>query len=128
MNINTQLHMPVQHRGHASWPSERPVEMGRSIGPFTGRVVDAMLKSKAHPEQAYRAVIGLIPLQKKYGRERLERAYHVAWHYKTPDRRFIDNLLRYQRENQEIPASRHGENNSPVSLEHENLRGPSYYH
>ena len=122
------LHMPVQHRGHASWTPERLVEMGCNIGPFTGLVVEAMLKSKAHPEQAYRAVLGLTALQKKYGRERLERACQVAWHYKTPDRRFIDNLLRHQRENQEIPSSRHSEHSTPVSLEHENLRGPGYYH
>lgn len=122
------LHMPIQHRMHGSWTPERLVEIGRSIGPFTGKVVEAMLKSKTHPEQAYRGILGLTALQKKYGRERLERASEVAWHYKTPDRRFIDNLLRHQRENQEIPASRHREPHSPISLEHENLRGPGYYH
>jgi transposase len=124
------LHMPVQHRGHSHWTPELLVETGRKIGPFTGRVVEAMLKSKAHPEQAYRAVLGLTALQRKYGRERLERACYVAWHYKTPDRRFIDNLLRHQRENQEITTSNNGEDHapSPASLEHENLRGPGYYH
>lgn len=97
-------------------------------GPFTGRVVDAMLKAKAHPELAYRAVLGLTALQKKYGKERLEKASCVAWHYKTPDRRFIDNLLRNNRENQDLPLSSQSEQHSPASLEHENLRGPGYYH
>ncbi|RAP69944.1 integrase core domain protein [Candidatus Erwinia dacicola] len=32
-----------------------------------------MLKAKAHPELAYRAVLGLIALQKKYGKLRLEK-------------------------------------------------------
>lgn len=68
------LHMPAQHRGHGTWTPERLIEMGGSIGPFTGRVVDAMLKAKAHPELAYRAVLGLTALQKKYGKERLEKA------------------------------------------------------
>ncbi len=91
-------------------------------------MVESLLKRKAHPEQAYRAVLGLIALQKKYGRERLEKASHVAWHHKTPDRRFIENLLRHQRENQELQAMRGGETHTPASLEHENLRGPGYYH
>ena len=107
---------------------ERLIEMGCSIGPFTGRVVDAMLKAKAHPELAYRAVLGLTALQKKYGKERLEKASCVAWHYNAPDRRFIDNLLRHHRENQELPLSRQSEQHSMTSPEHENLRGPGYYH
>lgn len=122
------LHMPAQHRGHGTWTPERLIEMGCSIGPFTGRVVDAMLKAKAHPELAYRAVLGLTALQKKYGKERLEKASCVAWHYNAPDRRFIDNLLRHQRENQELPQSGQGERHSATSLEHENLRGPGYFH
>lgn len=38
--------------------------MGSNIGPFTGRVVEDMLKAKAYPELACRAVIGLTELQK----------------------------------------------------------------
>lgn len=88
-----------QQRGHGTWTPERLIEMGCSIGPFTGRVVDAILKAKAHPELAYRVVLGLTALQKKYGKERLEKASCVVWHYNAPDRRFIDNLLRHNREN-----------------------------
>lgn len=122
------LHMPAQHRGHGTWTPERLLETGRNISPFTGKVIDAMLKAKPHPELAYRAVLGLIALQKKYGKERLEKASCVAWHYNAPDRRFIDNLLRHHREDQELPLSRQGEQHSAISLDHENLRGPGYYH
>jgi hypothetical protein len=122
------LHMPAQHRGHCTWTPERLVETGRSIGPFTGRVVETMLKAKAHPELAYRAVLGLIALQKKYGKARLEKACGVAWHYSSPDRRFIDNLLRHHREDQVLPQPGESEAPSPVSLAHENVRGPGYYH
>lgn len=122
------LHMPVQHQKHSGSTPERLLAMGKNIGAYTGKVVESLLKRKAHPEQAYRAVLGLIALQKKYGRERLEKARHVAWHHKTPDRRFIENLLRHQRENQELQAMRGGKTHPAASLEHENLRGPDYYH
>lgn len=62
-HTTNQLHMPAQHRGHGTWTPERLIYMGCSISSFTGRVVDAMLKAKAHPELAYRAVLGLTALQ-----------------------------------------------------------------
>ncbi len=91
--------MPERHRQHGTWTPERLIEQGKRTGPSTGRVVESMLKAKPHPELAYRAVLGLLALQKKYGPERLEKACYVALHYNAPDRRFIDNLLRHHREN-----------------------------
>ena len=122
------LHMPERHRQHGTWTPERLIEQGKRTGPSTGRVVESMLKAKPHPELAYRAVLGLLALQKKYGPERLEKACYVALHYNAPDRRFIDNLLRHHRENQELPLSRQGDQHPAYASEHENLRGPGYYH
>ncbi|WP_353939968.1 fimbria/pilus outer membrane usher protein [Escherichia coli] len=122
------LHMPERHRQHGTWTPERLIEQGKRTGPSTGRVVESMLKAKPHPELAYRAVLGLLALQKKYGPERLEKACYVALHYNAPDRRFIDNLLRHHRENLELPLSRQGEQHPAYASEHENLRGPGYYH
>jgi hypothetical protein len=39
-------------------------------------------------------------------RSAVKRACYVALHDNTPDRRFIDNLLRHHRKNQELPKSR----------------------
>ncbi|EHT8580903.1 hypothetical protein KYR89_004328 [Salmonella enterica] len=82
-----------------------------------------MLKSKPHPEQTYRAVLGLLSLQRKYGAERLEMACRKACQLEKPERRFIENLLRYKRE-----APDNEDNQITLPLEHENLRGPGYYH
>ncbi|EFW9551363.1 IS21-like element ISSso4 family transposase, partial [Shigella sonnei] len=116
------LHMPERHRRHGTWTPERLIEQGNRTGPSTGRVVESMLKAKLHPELAYRAVLGLLALQKKYGPERLEKACYVALHYNAPDRRFIDNLLRHHRDNVELPLSRQGEQHPAYASEHENLR------
>ncbi|EIM5533586.1 hypothetical protein LNM54_005550 [Salmonella enterica subsp. enterica] len=82
-----------------------------------------MLKSKPHPEQTYRAVLGLLSLQRKYGAERLEMACRKACQLEKPERRLIENLLRYKRE-----APDNDDNQITLPLEHENLRGPGYYH
>lgn len=58
-HTTTPLHLPARHRGHGTWTPESLIEMRRCIGSSTGRVVDAMLKGKAHQEQAYRAVLVL---------------------------------------------------------------------
>ena len=39
-----------------------------------------------------------------------------------------NNLLRHHRENLELPLSRQGEQHPAYASEHENLRGPGYYH
>ena len=120
--------MPERHRRHGTWTPERLIEQGKRTGPPTGRGGgESMLKANPHPELAYRAVLGLLALQKKYCPERLEKACYVALHYNAPDRRFIDNLLRHHRDNIELPLSRQGEQYPAYASEHENLRGPGYY-
>lgn len=116
-------HMPASHRAHKGWTPERLLNNARRTGPYTREVVAAMLKSKPHPEQTYRAVLGLLSLQRKYGAERLEMACRKACQLEKPERRFIENLLRYKRE-----APDNEDNQITLPLEHENLRGPGYYH
>ncbi len=67
------LHMPERHRQHGTWTPERLFEQGKRTGPSTGRVVESMLKAKPHPELAYRAVLGLLALQKNTARNGWKR-------------------------------------------------------
>jgi len=58
----------------ASGPLPRLLEWAEAIGPFTLRLVEAMLINKPHPEAGYRAAMGLRPLANQYGDQRLEAA------------------------------------------------------
>ncbi|EMV2342107.1 IS21 family transposase [Escherichia coli] len=100
------LHMPAAHQAHSRWTPESLQEAARKIDPYTAMTVDSMLNSKRHPEQAYRTVLGLLSLKKHYGRERLEKACHVARECRTSERRFIENLLRNNRENLSLRKKR----------------------
>lgn len=109
------------------WTPERLQNWASSIGPSVLKVVEQIQRSKAHPEQAYRAVLGLLNLQKKYGSERLETASMAALYSGHPNRSFIDNLLKNKREQlllAEMPQSEQ----KARPLDHENIRGPGYYH
>lgn len=67
-------HRPKSHQQHLDWSPSRLVAWGASIGDATARVVEAILARQPHPEQGYRACLGLLSLQRRYDRTRLEAA------------------------------------------------------
>ena len=116
-------HMPRAHRAHAEWTPTRLINWGASIGTNTCVVVEHLLKSKPHPEQGYRACLGLLALARQYGQARLEAASTLAVKLNSPTRKSVLSILKSGRD-QHPPASA-----EPLDLpEHANVRGPKYYH
>ncbi|MBM7422624.1 hypothetical protein HNR64_000928 [Spongiibacter marinus] len=52
-------HMPTRHRKHQQWTPGRLKQWASKIGPETLVWVDAQLRARAHPEQAYRVCLSL---------------------------------------------------------------------
>lgn len=116
-------HMPKSHRAHAEWSPQRLIRWGESIGPSTGAIVEHLLRSKPHPEQGYRACLGLLALAREYGEPRLEAASTLARHLGSPTRKSVKSILENGRDLRAGPE--------PINLElplHTNVRGPGYYH
>ena len=86
-------HMPKSHRAHAEWSPQRLIQWGVSIGVNTGAVVEHLLRSKPHPEQGYRACLGLLSLSREYGDERLEAASALAVRLRSPTRKSVKSIL-----------------------------------
>src|ERR1700688_3258896 len=62
-HFSTQLaHMPRAHRAHAEWTPSRLIAWAEQSGPATGQVVAGILGHRPHPEQGYRACLGLMRL------------------------------------------------------------------
>jgi transposase len=117
-------HMPKSHRAHAQWSPKRLIQWGVSIGAHTGAVVEHLLRSKPHPEQGYRACLGLLNLSREYGEARLEAASALAVHLGSPTRKSVKSILESGRD---LRRS----NTEALELElplHGNVRGPGYYH
>jgi hypothetical protein len=117
--------MPKSHRAHAEWSPKRLIQWGASIGAHTGAVVEHLLRSKPHPEQGYRACLGLLNLSREYGEARLEAASALAVHLGSPTRKSVQSILE---SGQDRRRSKHTE---PLELDlplHDNVRGPGYYH
>ena len=69
-------HMPSAHRRYAEWTPARMMTAAAKIGPSTIALVEAIMKAKPHPEQGFRACLGILRLEKSYGAQRLEAACH----------------------------------------------------
>jgi transposase len=118
-------HMPSAHRAHAEWTPTRLVGWAQSIGPETGKLVEAILAERPHPEQGYRSCLGILRLSKRYGAERLEAACSRAVSVGARSYRHVDSILKNG-----LDRGAQTTTSTPAAdgvLVHGNIRGPRYY-
>jgi transposase len=53
-------HMPSSHRRYADWTPQRIQGRANEIGPKTSALIEIILREKTHPEQGFRATIGIL--------------------------------------------------------------------
>jgi transposase len=117
-------HMPASHRAHREWTPAKLIAWGQRIGVSTAAVVTWQLQHRPHPEQGYRACLGLLALVRRYSAERLEAACTRAMAIRAPNLRSVTNILKCGLDRQPSLFTAEA---SPV-IEHDNVRGPDYYH
>jgi len=122
--VTEASHMPREHRAYAEWTPERLVAWAGQSGPATARVVAAIMARRAHPEQGFRACLGLMRLGRGYGADRLEAACLRAERLKAYSYRTIENILRSGQDRVPLPET--GEGNRVLPF-HGNVRGAAYY-
>jgi transposase len=108
----------------ADWIIERLRREAASIGPAKAALCEFMLERGPHPEQGFRACVGIVRLVRPFGADRLEAAATRAIEigtmiYGCSVRSILDNKLDRQAP-QPPPA-----NGAP--LLHPNIRGPRYH-
>ncbi len=118
-------HMPSSHRRHAGWTIERIKRDAASLGPNTAMLADLILESRPHPEQGYRACIGILRLARQYGAERLEAACARGLEIGARSYGSISSILQNGLDRR--PPSRTAET-PELPLDHPNIRGGRYYH
>jgi transposase len=116
-------HMPRAHRAHAEWTPSRLIAWAEQSGPATGRLVAGILAARPHPEQGYRACLGLMRLGRLHGADRLEAACHRAEWLRSYRYRTVEQILINQQDRLPLDET------APArpALTHENLRGAIYY-
>jgi len=118
-------HMPSAHRRHAEWTVERIGRTAVGIGPSTAKLTALILESRPHPEQGYRACLGILRLARRYGVERLEAACGRGLDIGARSYGSIRSILEHGLDRQPRRPNPQGELALP---DHPNLRGSRYYH
>jgi len=117
-------HMPIAHQKQAQWSPQRFENWAKEIGTSTLAFVSSLLQTKKHPEQSYRACLGVLTLAKKYSSPRLEsacqRALVTGVHRVSGIRSILENGL----DKQPIPTP---QPDLLADIEHSNVRGQYYY-
>lgn len=115
-------HLPKAHRAHLEWTPGRFLNWANEIGEATRKVVQHLLWTRPHPEMGYRSCLGLLSLERRYSRERLEAGCRHALENGTPTRRSVLSILQ-----QGIDRLPPPEKVEQAPLQHENIRGSDYY-
>ena len=115
-------HMPAAHRAHLAWTPQRLIHWAQGIGPATAEAVTRLMAENRHPEQGYRACLGLLSLARRYGKPRLEAACALALQIGACRYRHVRDILANKRDQATPPSA-----GDWVSPNHAHLRGPGYY-
>ncbi len=118
-------HMPKAHRAHLEWSPSRLIRWAGNVGPCCAKAAKTIIEGKPHPEQGYRACLGLMRLARSYGHVRTEAACRRAVALQVCSYRSIKNILKTGKDSEPLP----GEEKSPglFNQSHENIRGQAYY-
>lgn len=122
-HTTTPEHMPPEHQKHLEWTPSRLVDWAGKVGPSTAALAGRIMASKAHPEQGYRACLGIMRLGKSYGSARLEAAAARALRFNVCSFGAVRSILSSGLDRQggdKGPAQ-------PILPFHDNLRGGQYY-
>jgi len=117
-------HMPSSHRRYAEWTPDRIKRWAATVGPQTEAHVSAIMEHRTHPEQGFRAALGIMRLVKQYGTDRLEAACKRASKYRLYSYKGVSNILKTGADRLD------DKKNTPAvaPIVHDNIRGPEYYH
>lgn len=117
-------HMPSAHRRYAAWTPARMLRDAAAIGPATATLVAAVMQAKPHPEQGFRACLGILRLARSFGSIRLEAACQRGNDIGATTYRSIKSILESGLDKAYASAT----DDHPAPIHHANIRGTDYYH
>jgi transposase len=117
-------HMPSSHRRYAGWTIERIREDAARIGPAIAALCEQILEHRPHPEQGFRACLGIVRLARPFGVARLDAACARAIEIGSLSYRSVRSILDNKLDRHNAPKA--AADSAPIL--HANIRGPRYYH
>jgi len=116
-------HLASAHRYLSEWTPDKFIRDAAAIHDTVKDYIEAILETKAHPEQAYKSCAGILNLQRKVGKDRLINACKRALSYEVYNYPTVLQILE-----KNLDQVREDEKEKSEEMpEHENIRGSSYY-
>jgi len=115
-------HMPPQHKFVKGWSAPWFIAQAHKIGEATAELVSQILDSKRHPEQGFRAAMGILNFKKQYPEERIEKAAQRALHFGNLSFHGMKNILAKELDKKPLQQK-----SKRQPLLHDNIRGRHYY-
>jgi len=116
-------HMPSSHRRYADWTIARIQREAAAIGPSAALLCELILEHRPHPEQGFRACLGIVRLIRPFGADRVEaaatRALEIGARTYGSVKSILDNNLDRQAPQRRAPDAQ--------AIVHPNIRGARYY-
>ena len=116
--------MPSAHRRYAEWTPARMKRDAARIGPATIALVEAIMAAKPHPEQGFRACLGILRLARSYGSARIEAACRRGNDIGATTYGSIKSILQHGLDRACAPD----QPPEGPPIHHGNIRGTDYYH
>ena len=116
-------HLASTHRYIHQWNPERYIRWAKTVGEDTARLIERIFQTKPHPEQAYNSCEGILRMENKVGKSRLNNACRRALEYESFYYKTVKNILERGIDLQtDLFDSAHQK-----TPKHENIRGRNYY-
>ncbi len=116
-------HMPKSHQQYLKWTPSRIIKWAGKNGPKTAQLVMGIMNGRRHPEQGFRACMGIMRLAKRYTPERLENACARAVYINSHSYKSVDSILKNGLDKTQLQP----EQAKTKSIDHPNIRGNKYY-
>ena len=113
-------HRPANHRAVIDTTIERLLQRAEAIAPSVAQVLREQFNRKRHPEEALRVAQGILRLAQDFSPQQLAAACERALLLKTCNYRSVRALI--------ITPQPESGDDRQLSLVHENVRGPEYFH
>jgi len=116
-------HLASTHRFVSEWTPERFISWAADIHEDVRLYILKVLDRKQHPEQAYKACVGILSFAKKVGNDRLIKACQRALGYGAYNYKTIQKILERKLDMRDTME----EANQLQMPLHDNIRGENYY-
>jgi transposase len=114
-------HRPANHRAVIDTTVARVIQRAEAIAPAVAAVLREQFNRKRHPEEALRAAQGILRLAQDFSPQQLALACERALQLRACSYRSVRALIT-------APAATEPGDSRQLSLVHENVRGPEYFH